>query len=205
MEFRNNIISHPQVKFPYSKGIGSILYEKMLEAQSAIAQIDDHSGQIDTYQTLLERCIRTAKGMRSSNVSAGDVTVIHSHNHINAVVPLIASYFLGAIPAIIDYGLPLNSTIQLLAKVLPRIAFTNASGVDKLSTATRKLGLTTEVVNFDKFTNFISPFTSDDFAPIDIKNLDQPAAIFFTSGTTGVPKKICLSHKLLLSSIINLQ
>ncbi|XP_031355756.1 4-coumarate--CoA ligase 1-like [Photinus pyralis] len=207
MEFRNNIIScAPHTKFDYTKGVGSILYEKMHEAQSAIAQVDDRTGEVDTYRTLLERCIRTAKAMRSKNVSAGDIVVVHSHNHKNAIVPVIASYFLGAIPAVIDYSLPLSSTKQLLKKIPPSITFTNSQGIKKISAATHQLGMNSAIIDFGKLDELIAKFTANDgFAPITIENPDETAAIFFTSGTTGLPKKIGLSHRLLLRSVVNLQ
>lgn len=62
-------------------------------------------------------------------------------------------------------------------------------------------GLTTEIVVFGNttkhtsFSDFVQETgTEDQFEPVVVDDLYETAIIFFSSGTTGLPKGICTTH-----------
>ncbi|KAK5640317.1 hypothetical protein RI129_011128 [Pyrocoelia pectoralis] len=136
-------------------------------------------GPYGTKLDLLKRCIRTAKALQAHDIQPQDAVVLHSHNHINTVVPVIASYFIGAIPSCIDFNLTLEDTVEFLKQIQSRIIFTHSLGVPKLKEAVRQLGNDIEIVDFEYFNEFIFEFTPDNFQPTIIKDLDKPATEHF--------------------------
>uniref|UniRef100_A0A1Y1N4Y6 AMP-dependent synthetase/ligase domain-containing protein n=1 Tax=Photinus pyralis TaxID=7054 RepID=A0A1Y1N4Y6_PHOPY len=126
--------------------------------------MDDTTGEVDTYTDLLRCCIRTARAFEASKVDATDPVLVHIHNDINTVVPLIASYFIGALPSCIDFNLSLTDTVEFLKKIQPLIIFTDSSGGSKLNKAVMEHGADVPIVDFAHFDVFISDFTPDEIS-----------------------------------------
>lgn len=75
------------------------------------------------------------------------------------------------------------------------------------------LGIDTELVVFDhlgssgdhtKFSEFLRPSEEEeDFVPEPPASLKDTAVIFFSSGTTGFPKGILISHYAIICQSVN--
>lgn len=168
-------------------------------------QIDGDSDKNDTYKEFLERCIRSAITLRQKGIQPGDVISVCSFNNINLSVALIAGYFVGAKQANTDPRISLTDTIFLLKQVKPKIIFVCPQGLKLIEEASKNLENKPEIITFEKnetypsFSDFLKESPEEkDFQPIDVKDVNETAAIFFSSGTTGLPKGICLNHKSLL-------
>lgn len=144
--------------------------------------------------------------MRSRGIKPKDIVTICSHNHLDTVVPLYAAFFLGAIPASLYPTLSLRDTVVLIRQVKPRILFVSEEAVTLIEDALKEIGHEAEVVVFGesdrhaKFSVFLEEKEGEeDFTPEkEIDDMDT-AIIFFSSGTTGLPKGICLTHYGLLN------
>lgn len=85
--------------------------------------------------------------------------------------------------------------------VSPRFVFCTPESVKMMENAIAENGLTSEIIvfgNTTKYTSF-SEFvqetgTEDQFEPVIVDDLFETAVIFFSSGTTGLPKGICTTH-----------
>ncbi|KAK4872797.1 hypothetical protein RN001_014826 [Aquatica leii] len=197
------------VKGPYSgyvpepKGMGYAFYQTMSRNRNLTAQIDGITGVKDTYGNLLERCIQTAKEMINRGIQPKDIISICSINHLNSCVPLIAALFIGAIPACLDPMLSQHDIVHLLKQVAPKMIFTSPESVTLIESALEEVLLDSQIIVFGasnthlEFTRFIA-YKDGDFAPIELQNNKETAIIFFSSGTTGMPKGIELSHRGLL-------
>lgn len=146
--------------------------------------------------------------MRSRGIKPKDIVSICSHNHLDTVIPLYATLFLGAIPASLDPTLSLIDTTHLIKQVKPKMFFVSEGAVKLIEDALRKANLEAEIVVFGesekhlKFSNFVEEKEGEGgFRPAeDIDDMDV-GVVFFSSGTTGLPKGICLSHFGLLNNI----
>ncbi|KAF5300679.1 hypothetical protein FQA39_LY11041 [Lamprigera yunnana] len=212
MNVSNNIISVPAPEFPFKDGVGTTLFEKMQKIPSKTAQIDALTGEVDTYQSYLQRCVRTAIVMRKKGIRQNDGVVVCSDHHLNTSVPMIASYFLGAKLSNTDPQFTLKDTVHLLGQVLPKMVFVNLGSVKLIENATKQINISPEIVVFgttEKHTPF-SQFLAEsleelEFQPVTVRNLKETAVVYFSSGSTGLPKGICLSHLALLSVCRNLK
>lgn len=145
--------------------------------------------------------------MRKRGIKSNDIVTICSHNHLNTIVPLYASFFLGAIPASIESKLPLTDVILLIKQVKPKIFFVSVETEKLIRRAVKELGLVAEIVVFGdvegypRFSSFLERKDGEDeFMPLkEVDDMDT-AIILFSSGTTSIPKGICLSHYSILNN-----
>lgn len=139
--------------------------------------------------------------MRSIGIRPNDVITICSNTNMDCFIPLYATFFLGAIPANIVPNLPLSDVIHLMKLVSPRIIFVSPEAVKLIEDTLRELKMNTKIVVFGetnkyiRFSEFLLPHPEETkFVPYEVTNIKDTALIAFSSGTTGLPKGVCLSH-----------
>ncbi|KAF2902426.1 hypothetical protein ILUMI_03756 [Ignelater luminosus] len=170
-------------------------------------QIDGLTGEVDTYGSVLQRSIRTAITMRSKGITREDIITVCSYNHLNTNIPIIASLLLGVKTASIDPALALSDAVHLLKQVKPKMIFVSENGIKLIEDTIKEIGINSELVVFGKTTKHIefseflneAPEQEREFIPVEIKDLKETFSIFFSSGTSGLAKGVCLSHRSLIS------
>lgn len=114
---------------------------------------------------------------------------------------MLASYFIGAIPCSLDPSLSPFEFNQLIQQVKPKIIFTISKCLELIEDALSNANLDSEIVVFDETTNH-TPFESflepqgdeNEFKPIIVEDPKETCVIYFSSGTSGFPKGICINH-----------
>lgn len=166
-----------------------------------IFQIEASTGKTDSFESLLLRSIRTALALRKRGIGKGDIVTGCSDNHLNACVPIIASFFIGAIPCSLDPTLSTFEINQLISQVKPKILFTVPGCLKVIEEALKNSNLDTEIVVFDDttqhtpFETFLEPQDGEqEFQPNIVEDPKETCVIYFSSGTSGFPKGICINH-----------
>lgn len=138
-------------------------------------------------------------------VKPADVICFCTNNHLDSCVPFIATCFIGAIASSLDPSLSLADTAYLIKKVAPKMMFVIPDAVQLIEDALAKAKVDATVVVFgptERHTSFITFLEQkedeDKFRPVQVDDIKETAVIFFSSGTTGFPKGVCISHSALL-------
>ncbi|KAF5295892.1 hypothetical protein FQR65_LT10380 [Abscondita terminalis] len=189
-----------------SKGLGHNYYSDMMKYKNNTAQIDGITKEEDTFGSLLQRSVRTALAMIDRGIKPGDHISMCTNNHLNSAVPFIASYFTGSVMGAIEPAMSVRDAIYLLQQTLPKIIFAVPSAVPMVEEVAENIGGDPMIVVFGEtsrhtpFSQFILPHENEDkFKPYEPDSLDTTSLIVFSSGTSGMPKGICLSQSNMLS------
>ncbi|CAH2238902.1 jg13709 [Pararge aegeria aegeria] len=179
-----------------------------------LLQIDGATDEKETFNSALERSTRCATAFRNLGLKYQDVIVIMAPNHIDLVIPMYASLYLGIKVAGVDMTLGVNELEDAFKCCLPKAVFCQSSKVKTVQQALNILNLSTHIISFDEdkdclsFSKFLNKFGGDnmpgDFKPAEFDPVEAHAFLVTTSGSTGLPKTAILSHKNVVMGFPNL-
>jgi 4-coumarate--CoA ligase len=126
--------------------------------------------------------------------------VVCSSMTLDAAIPNVASFFLGAKVANLDPSLSVKQTSHLIGLVSPKVIFVEEASVPLIEESLRSANHKTEIIVFGKssqystFSDLDTPQAEEEsFRPVEVGTQDV-VIMLFSSGTTGLPKAICHSH-----------
>jgi long-chain acyl-CoA synthetase len=193
----------------YADPCGSFLHEIVLAScrrnPQKTALVDTSSGRRLTYAEYGDHVESVARGLVAANVNPGDVIAIFLPNSWEFCVAYHAITLAGAIPTLLNptyrdrevrYQLE-NSGAVVLITDSPNLEGIDLAGLPKL----RRVYTTRQHVSAtEPFANLLKPVAVAIPAP-DQSSVQTLAALPYSSGTTGLPKGVMLSHHNLVSNV----
>lgn len=125
-----------------------------------------------------------------------------TYNHLNSLVPSIAGQFLCCPVSSLDPTLSQNEANHLMSIIRPKLIFVSSNAIELIEEAINNCKSNTEIIVFGNnntkyvtFDEYVKESNDEiDFKPTRVKSLKDTSCIFFSSGTTGLPKGICCNH-----------
>lgn len=143
--------------------------------------------------------------MQSRGIGRKDIICLCSHNNLEIALPFIASQFLGALVCSLDPTLTTSDCKHLLNLVNPKFIFCDKACEEQMETALKDTNLKSEIVvigsteKYMQFEELLTPTGTEDSFEVAKVDIFDSAVIFFSSGTTGLPKGVCTHHYGLIS------
>lgn len=137
------------------------------------------------YSELLQRIIAAANGFLGQGVCPGDRVIMRVSSSIDDVVAMLAIVYLGAVPVSIKPNVPSTEEDSYVAEVARQQGARYVHGFKHY--ALHMLDLSQE--------------GSDEPQPTDVTAPDSVAVVQYTSGSTGSPRPVPLTHRALLTDI----
>ena len=145
-----------------------------------------------SYEDLLRDSTRLASELQARGVQKGDRVLIWGPNCPQWVLAFFACFKAGAIAVPLDVRSAPDFAHNVAGQTDPRLMFAS-----RFTPAVhRELGL--ETIDFEEVESLLDSRAAP--APVDVSQ-DDLAEIMFTSGTTGDPKGVMLTHGNLLSNL----
>ncbi|OJF77316.1 MAG: long-chain fatty acid--CoA ligase [Treponema sp. CETP13] len=146
-----------------------------------------------TYAQVLDNVENLSQWFLSKGIQKGDRIAVSGKNSPEWATVYLGALFAGAIIVPIDYGLNLESAENLLRASGAKMLFTDEEKYEYAKSRVNKVGLYSLSKKYpDTYVYNLS--TDQEFVAEKVEENDT-AAILFTSGTTGNPKGVVLTHK----------
>lgn len=150
-----------------------------------------------TYAQVLENVEKLAQWMLEQGAGKGDRIAVTGKNSPEWATVYLAALFAGCIIVPIDYGLHEKEVDNLLKASKPKIFFVDEEKYSYFEANSQGA----KIYSLSKLRPdlYVYNLTANSIREFPVNAEEDTAAILFTSGTTGVPKGVMLSHKNLVS------
>jgi nonribosomal peptide synthetase protein BlmVI len=150
-----------------------------------------------TYETLRRRAIGYAEVLRESGVGCGEPVGLVAHAGIDAVCAMLGAWLVGACCVLIDPEQPRRRIDSMLVNVGARVAWFDEPNREPL-----EHGPAVQTLSFNLPA---AASTAVGAQLLTTQHPTQAAYILHTSGSTGQPKPVAISHAALTNYIDNAQ
>lgn len=147
-----------------------------------------------SYADLAGRVWRLGSGLAGAGVSKGDHVAIFASGSPAWVVACLAVISRGAVVVPLDSGLGEEALEGILADCAPKLVFTAGPQAEKLERAAVDAPRLVLLDAGEEDERGWRHLASDEDAGMPEVGTGDPAALFYTSGTTGAPKGVPLTH-----------
>lgn len=149
------------------------------------------------YKELAEKIELTASYLLTIGLKKNDYIILGARKELEFVYLYLAAHMLGIINVVVDQATTTEKLEYITNIINPKIAF----GLQKIS-ADGVLSVSFSDINFEKNVN--GSISLENVLSNSKMSKDDTADIMFTTGTTGNPKGVCLSHYNIASSALNI-
>nr|ACT68596.1 luciferase [Brasilocerus sp. FGCA-2009] len=173
------------------------------------AIVDAHTNEKISYATIFETSCRLAVSIEKLGLNERNVVGVCSESNLNFFNPVLAALYLG-IPVATSNDMYTDGELSGHLNISkPDIMFCSKKALPLILRAQKNLNFIKKVVVIDSMFNidgvecvhsFVSHYTDSSFDPLSFKPkqfdpLQEIALIMSSSGTTGLPKGVVLSHR----------
>jgi long-chain acyl-CoA synthetase len=165
--------------------------------RQAVLALQNEGTESWSYSDLAEHARRLAHGLGESGVSRGDDVALLATNRPEWIVACLAVVGTGAVATPVDVQLGDEALGRVLGYSGAKVIFTTADQTERLErldieVPPKPILLDVGEEDHRSWRHLLAAEGSD--AELARPRPDEPAALFYTSGTTGVPKGVPLSH-----------
>ena len=174
-----------------ARNLGTLLERCDLDPPNRLettALIDLHAGERTySYRDMVDAANAVANGLIRRNIHRGSRVAILSSNRHEMLSVIFGALRAGVIPVPINFRVGPETLAHIFSDSGVSMAFCDEAGKE----GPRKLGVPVVCFDDESLNDFLSP---GEFAPVAVDS-ESIALQLYTSGSTGMPKGVLLSHE----------
>ncbi|XP_050069496.1 uncharacterized protein LOC126557681 [Anopheles maculipalpis] len=198
-----------------SRSLGELFLKVLRNKPSAVALVDGVTGKEYTYAELLERSCQLAVYLTDHGIKRGDVVAIVAENRSEYPITIIALFLVGATAALFNPSYTSRELVHALGVACPKLVFVSSLARDALLKASRSVKQGFTVISYDaleRSTTFAQCLqrsnkqcNADSLQPDPVDIAEEVAVIVMSSGTTGLPKGVLITHRNVMATMANVR
>ncbi|KAL3696675.1 hypothetical protein R1sor_010751 [Riccia sorocarpa] len=190
----------PDIEIRNNQNLASYCFEKVADHLDRPALIDGATGKQYTFREMELLSRKIAAGLDKQGIAKGDVIALLLHNCCEFPLVFLGSLVRGSIVTTANPFYTPGEIAKQLNACKAKVIVTMAAYVDKV----RDLGC--KIITVDSPPEGCLPITvlteqDEKDCPVVEVDPDDVIALPYSSGTTGLPKGVMLTHKSLISSV----
>ncbi|XP_028772011.1 LOW QUALITY PROTEIN: 4-coumarate--CoA ligase 1-like [Neltuma alba] len=190
----------PDIYIPKHLPLHSYCFENLSEFGSRPCLINAPTGDIYTYYDVELTARRVASGLNKFGVGQGDVIMVLLSNSPEFVFSFLGASFRGAMTTAANPFFTAAEVAKQAKASNAKILITQSSYYEKVKDLDVKLIFVDSPPDGHSHFSELSQADENDIPEVEIKP-DDVVALPYSSGTTGLPKGVMLTHKGLVTSI----
>lgn len=200
---KRTLLYNPEVS------LGQVLFTSLSRQSSEnVLQINDEEGTTLTCGNVLSMSIRIAYNLQKLNIKPSDFVGILAYNTTNLMPLCYGLMFIGVPFHALDCELDEDACTKLWSITRPKMVFCDGDKLDFVKSVVKKLGQPINIYTLNNRSDDVKVFEDllEDlpermiFSPSDIVDSEQTAVIANSSGSTGLPKAVAISHKIIVET-----
>ncbi len=152
-----------------------------------------------SYGQVLKYIKRISRYLKELGLERGDHIAILGENRPEWAISYLSSAWIGAIAIPLDAKAPLDTNKFILGFSSAKAIIVSGSYLSDIQSIKNDLDELKHIIVMENFNEIYNKYS--DGVGMDSVSLDDLLEILFTSGTTGVPKGVMLTHRNVMSNV----
>ncbi|XP_072144001.1 uncharacterized protein [Dermacentor andersoni] len=181
----------------------------MTECVHVCSQVDARTGAQYTFGELHDASLRVAAGLRRLGLRTGDIVCFHAANGADLVIAMCGTFFAGGTAAMAKTNLTEREIRYQFQDSRPKFVITDLCDAGRAVKAYESITSVEAVIvttgSYEgtlSLSQLVKTSLDNTDAPADV-GPDSVLAIIYSSGSTGLPKGVQLTHRNMIAQVLS--